>query len=449
MTRILRSWSAALALCAGLAVTSAGHSAEPVTQRLRVIVETDAGGDPDDEQSLVRFLLYANEWDVEGIIANRPTARARENLNVERTGIGIVHRQLNAYGQCWTNLVRHHSAYPTRDYLWQCTVPGYNDRDDAVNLIIAALERDDPRPVWYSDWGTDNGAATNNLKRALDRLLRERGPERYAQLKSKLRLTSYDKFGDHTTRIAPPFVLWVNTFQPPVDGKRWYHRFSELTATAGGFDLWRDVLTGHGPLGALYPTNTTHRQKEGDSMTFLYWVPMGANDPEQPTWGGWAGRYGLNTNYPGMRYYWANQLDTWNGRTHRDNTLARWAVPLQNDFAARLDWCVKEPNAANHPPVPKLSGARTRRVRSGDRLTLDAAASMDPDGDTLSFVWEVYPEPGSFRGESAVEDRTQPRTTFLAPKVHREETLHLLLTVTDNGTPPLSRYARVLLTIMP
>ena len=41
-------------------------------EKLRVIVETDAGGDPDDEQSQVRFLLYANEWDVVGIIANRP-----------------------------------------------------------------------------------------------------------------------------------------------------------------------------------------------------------------------------------------------------------------------------------------------------------------------------------------------------------------------------------------
>jgi hypothetical protein len=41
------------------------------SDRLRLMIETDAGGDPDDEQSLVRFLLYANEWDVEGIIARR------------------------------------------------------------------------------------------------------------------------------------------------------------------------------------------------------------------------------------------------------------------------------------------------------------------------------------------------------------------------------------------
>ncbi len=60
------------------------------------MIETDAGGDPDDEQSLVRFLLYANEWDIEGIIANRARAREGENLNSERTGLGIVRRLIEA-----------------------------------------------------------------------------------------------------------------------------------------------------------------------------------------------------------------------------------------------------------------------------------------------------------------------------------------------------------------
>ena len=57
----------------------------------------DAGGDPDDEQSLVRFLLYANEWDIEGIIANRPVARAGENRNTERTGLAIVRRVVETH----------------------------------------------------------------------------------------------------------------------------------------------------------------------------------------------------------------------------------------------------------------------------------------------------------------------------------------------------------------
>src|SRR5258708_3825976 len=166
-------------------LTSKGWAAE----RLRLIVETDAGGDPDDEQSLVRFLLYCNEWDVEGIICNRPKARDGENLNKERTGLGIARRLLDAYGECHPSLVKHDKRYPTKQYLAQRTVAGYDDRDDGVKLLIAAIDRDDPRPLWYSDWGTDKGAATNNLKRALDRVLKERGQKGYAKFKGRLRLS--------------------------------------------------------------------------------------------------------------------------------------------------------------------------------------------------------------------------------------------------------------------
>jgi hypothetical protein len=76
-------------------------------ERLRVLIETDAGGDPDDEQSLARFLLHANEWDVVGVICTLAKARDGENLNPERTGLGIVRRQLRAYGECYPNLAKH------------------------------------------------------------------------------------------------------------------------------------------------------------------------------------------------------------------------------------------------------------------------------------------------------------------------------------------------------
>src|SRR2546426_10631405 len=122
-----------------------------------------------------------------------------------------------------------------------------------TTLFRSAVDSPDPRPLWYSDWGTDHGAATNNLRRALDRVLRERGPEGYAKFKRRLRLSSADAFREHTTMLEPPFPLWVDTFRPELNGKRWYHRFSAMTAKAGGFDLERDVRTGHGPLGALYP----------------------------------------------------------------------------------------------------------------------------------------------------------------------------------------------------
>jgi hypothetical protein len=354
-------------------------------ERLRVIIETDAGGDPDDEQSLVRFLLYANEWDIEGIVANRPRARDGENRNLERTGVGITRRLLDAYGECYSNLVKHDLRYPKPERLRQQLVAGHDGTSDGVNLILAAVDRDDPRPLWYSDWGTDHGAATNNLKRALDRVWSERGREGYAKFKSRLRLSSANAFGEHTSAIEPSFSLWVDTFRPELDGRRWYHRFSALTSKAGGFDLVRDVLTGHGPLGELYPTNTTHWAKEGDSMTFLYLVPTGMNDPNEPGWGSWAGRYGLNTNFQGKPYYWANQLDAWNGSSHRDNTLARWAAAIQNDFKARLDWCVTDYAQANHPPNPRVKGTLNRTAKTGEKVWLDATDSSDPDNNPLRF----------------------------------------------------------------
>src|SRR4029077_8229432 len=138
-------------------------------------------GDPDDEQSLVRFLLYGNEWDVEGIICTCPRARDKENLNPARTGLGIVRRLLHAYGKCYPHLVQHDKRYPTKEYLWKRTVAGYDDTADGVKLITAAVDRDDPRPLWYCDWGTDPRFGTNNLKRALDRVLQERGPKGYAK----------------------------------------------------------------------------------------------------------------------------------------------------------------------------------------------------------------------------------------------------------------------------
>ncbi|HRI11371.1 MAG TPA: DUF1593 domain-containing protein [Verrucomicrobiota bacterium] len=419
------------------------------TNRLRVIIETDAGGDPDDEQSLVRFLLYANEWDVEGIIANRPHARDGENRNPERTGIGIVRRLLSAYGECWTNLVQNDVGYPTRAQLENRAVAGDNETDAGVNLLLGAVDREDPRPLWYSDWGTDQGAATNNLRRALDRVLRERGPDGYARFKSRLRLASADKFGPHTLELTPPFPLWVDTFRPERAGRRWYHRFSELTSQAGGFDLVRDVLHQHGPLGALYPTNTTHWGKEGDSMTFLYLIPNGLNAPEHPTWGGWAGRYGPNETLPGRPYYWANQADFWNGTTNRDHTLARWAAALQNDFRARLDWCVKSKTLANHAPIIRLNQNPSLEVNPGDEIALSAAGSSDPDGGELSFRWEWYREPGTFRGALELGAVDSPELRFRAPTVDSRETIHLILSVSDRGTPPLTRYSRVVIRVNP
>jgi hypothetical protein len=435
-----------------LLFSAIGAAAEP---RVRVIVETDAGGDPDDEQSLVRFLVYANEFDIEGIIANRPVARERENKNPARDGLGIVRTLVSAYGQCHTNLVKHDSRFPPPQQLSARTVAGYDDTDDGVNLILRAVDAPDPRPVWFSNWGTDRGSAESCLKRALDRVLHERGPEGYAKFKSRLRLCSADKFGEHTTKLEPPFPLWVETSSPTQQGVRWYHRFSALTATAGGFDIERDVRSGHGPLGPLYPMNTNMKQKEGDTMMFLYLLPTGMNDPNQPTWGSWAGRHGPNEEHPGKPYFWANQTDTWRGTTNRDNTLARWAAHLQNDFRARMDWCVADAfEKANHRPRAVLNGDATGRVielpaKSGESVELSAKGSSDTDGNAFQTTWFVYAEAGTYRGEPALSATEGKSTRLIVPKVQKPETIHVILQLEDNGEPSLVSYRHAVITALP
>jgi hypothetical protein len=445
-----------IALCiAFLGSLSLGAMTRAEDQPLRVIVETDAGGDPDDEQSLVRFLLYSSEWDVAGIIANRPHAREGENKNPKRSGLEIVRAQLAAYGRCWPNLVKHDPRFPSPDELRKRTVAGYDDTSEAVELIIAAVDSDDLRPVWYSDWGTDAGGATNNLRRALDRVLENRGPEGYAQFKRRLRLASADAFGRHTREVQPSFPLWVDTFRPEIKGKRWYHTFSALTATAGGFHVERDLRSGHGPLGALYPLNTTHPQKEGDTMTSLYLIPTGMNDPEHPGWGSWAGRYGLRDEFPGRAYNWANQADTYNGTTSRENALARWAVALQHDFAARADWCVAaEFEQANHNPVAVLNGDRTKQIvalqaRPGEQIGLSAAGSSDPDRQALKRTWLIYPEAGTFEGPLKLTSSDGESTTLSAPSVTQPETIHVILELEDAGTPSLFAYRRAVISVAP
>jgi len=450
MKTLSRSVALSTVLIALLVVFCEGQ--EP---RLRVIIETDAGGDPDDEQSLVRFLVYTNEWDVEGIIANRPHARDGENKNPERTGLGIVRALVSAYGKCHANLVRHDPRYPDPGHLMACTVAGYDDIDDGVNLLIRAIDAPDPRPVWFCNWGTDRGSAESCLKRALDRILRERGPEGYATFKTRLRLSSADKFGEHTGLLQPPFPLWVDTLRPTVDKKRWYHRFSPLTARAGGFDLERDVRTGHGPLGALYPTNTGLPQKEGDTMMFLYLVPTGMNDPNEPAWGSWAGRYGPHGEFPGMPYFWANQSDTWQGTTSRENTLARWAVALQNDFRARMDWCATgDVRKANHAPVAVLNGDRSKTIchiqaKPGDTVRLCAQGSADPDGNTIAPTWFVYREAGSLDREVKLSAVVGEDTSLVAPPTEGPATIHVILQLEDDGAPRLFAYRRAVIAVQP
>ena len=131
-------------------------------------------------------------------------------------------------------------------------------------------------------------------------------------------------------------------------------------------------------------------------------------------------------------------------------TLWRWRDEFQNDFAARMDWTVKTPADANHPPVVRLAHPDRVTVRSGDTVPLSALGTTDPDGDSLSYHWFQYPEAGTYPKpiEMWGAENLYARG-FIAPTVDGPSEAHFILKVTDKGTPSLTRYRRVVVTILP
>ncbi|HLX65591.1 MAG TPA: DUF1593 domain-containing protein, partial [Puia sp.] len=132
-------------------------------KRLRVVVLTDIEADPDDTQSLIRFLAYCNQWDVEGLIA---TTSIHQKTRVAPESIIRV---LDAYGKVQPNLLLHEKGYPTaaalkdkvRHGLAVYGMAGVGEGHDSPGseLIVRVLKRADDRPVWFVVWGGPNTLA--------------------------------------------------------------------------------------------------------------------------------------------------------------------------------------------------------------------------------------------------------------------------------------------------
>ncbi|MBU1819970.1 MAG: hypothetical protein KKG00_00460, partial [Bacteroidetes bacterium] len=168
---------------------------------------------------------------------------------------------------------------------------------------------------------------------------------------------------------------------------------------------------------------------------------------------------------PETRPIWTNADDSYTpylpspyGRAVKKDTatftsykasLWRWRDDFQNDFAARMDWCVQSYAEANHPPVPVLEHPDRFTVKSGEGFTLDADKSTDPDDDNLSFLWFQYPEAGTYRKSVPMGAENVHGVYVTAPEVEKQETLHFILKLTDKGTPALTRYKRVIVTVLP
>ncbi|GAB3026386.1 DUF1593 domain-containing protein [Spirosoma pulveris] len=449
-----------------------------VPSKFRVMVLTDIEADPDDAQSMVRFLTYANTWDVEGFIA---TTSIHQKTRVAPQSIDKI---LRAYASVQPNLLKHEKGYPTYTQLKPKVKKGLSvygmegvgpgNDSEGSDWIVQALSKPDRRPIWFSVWG-----GSNVLAQALWKIQHTKSRVEAEALYRKVRVYTISDQDDSGPWIRKTFPTIFYIVTPGYNYA--YATWLGMSFPFPGVNkevvsnLWlaNHIQQGHGPLGAVYPD--VAYGMEGDTPSYLNLIANGLSVPDHPNYGGWGGRYELyqpefrdsNTsffkreNWPAdtaeTRPIWTNANDSVtspiDNKRYGSNqaTIWRWREAFQNDFAARMDWCTKAYKDANHPPVPKLAHPESFTVKSGQLFHLNADGTSDPDGDSMSFRWFHYKEAGTYPGEVSF----RPYATNLydlpvtAPPVTKSETIHFILQVTDKGTPALTRYKRVIVTVLP
>jgi len=467
-------WRQALAL-ACLCLTFSCLAMPPETpDKARVIVLTDIENEPDDAQSLVRFLVYSNHWDIEGLIASTSVHQPHKLASWR------IREIVQAYGKVRENLLAHEPGFPETESLLSVISEGRpavgmkavgKSMDSAGSeLIIEALEKDDSRPVWILSWG-----GPNCLAQALWKIKNTRSPKELKKLVGKLRvyaISDQDNSGPWIRKIFPQLFYIVSpgfyaggayhyATWTGISGDNFHGRFS-----GADFDIvanpWLDKnIRAKGPLGAEYPS--TKYLMEGDSPSFLFLINNGLSKPQHPDYGSWGGRYELYRPKTQKWFYEPETRDIWSnaedevkghkGNWHTSNkaSIWRWRTAYQNDFAARMDWTIKPYAGVNHPPIAQLKHANKLSAKSGEKILLSAAGSSDPDGDSLHYHWSHYREPGTYASVESVKIKNADKksASFIAPKVEKAETLHVILRLSDNGKPSLTRYQRVIVSLRP
>lgn len=442
-------------------------------EKPRLIVLTDISNEPDDEESLVRLLVYSNEYDIEGLIATTSTW-LRSNPRPD-----LIRRDIKAYAQVRGNLLKHAPGFPPAGQLldvtktgqqgYGMTVVGEGQSSEGSRHIVDVVGRADVRPVWVSVWG-----GSNTLAQALWDVKSTRSAEETEQFVSKLRVYAIADQDDSGRWLRETFPNLFYIVSPSTQNEKEYYRGTWNgisgdrrygTGPMHAFELidnpWleENVIRDHGPLGELYPKLAYIM--EGDTPSFLGLIGNGLGWTVSPAYGGWGGRYALYRSHGETRPIWTNNEDSRDtvviagggAYTSEQATIWRWRLHFQHDFAARMDWCIADTyGKANHNPIAVLNGDESKRVleiaaKAGATVTLSSAGSRDPDGNNLERTWFVYPEAGSYRRAVQLSSQSGETASLVAPQVARPATIHVILQLRDDGIPALYSYRRAVVTI--
>ncbi len=440
---------------------------EKKPKKIRIIHTSDLVRD--DENTLVRLFLFANDQEILGI---HSSASPWSDTGV----IKKVFHHIDLYEKVYDNLKKHDPAYPTPDYLRSVTMPGneiandyLTDTPGSLNIKDVLLDHSNDEPVWVACWG---GPAT--VTAAL-RYINDHHPEEKEYVTKKLKIYFVGRqegFGD-TYQKEQPCMDYINKNYDPVpemltcetynymnywgDARYWFNNVSYSTKE------WvkKNYNKGNGPLCDDFEYYDTG-DCDGDAPAMLHILGdyYGLRSTESPSYGGWGSRFSEVVNNDNRFVNWdeeslkihyvadAYSADTitrdWYQKMHYSG--ARWNDDIQNELAVRASWCVKDYGEANHPPVVNLEVAQDIIAAPGETVKLTCNPT-DPDGDKVSCSWWQYKEAGTCNSSLSIKDSDTDRAAFICPD-EPGKTIHIILKVQDNGKGhPITRYARVIVKI--
>jgi hypothetical protein len=191
---------------------------------------------------------------------------------------------------------------------------------------------------------------------------------------------------------------------------------------------------------------------EGDTFTFMNMLNNGLRAYEKGMIGGWSGQQ-INDNTTNIFAFSSSDTSAQNlantiGSVNRNSTnnLPDFFPAAQNDFAARMKWSfTPKYNGANHEPIVKIEGPLNIMVNPGQKIRLNGFVK-DPDGNKVSVKWYQF-EVGTYAGNINIKNSDSLQSEFVVPEdIQPKQNIHIILEATDNGSPALTRYQRLVVT---
>ena len=445
-------------------------SAKNAALKPRLVVCTDiapADVEPDDMESMVHLMVYADMFEIEALI----TSVGWNCDPYPREWAQYLHRVIDAYAKDVTNLMKRSRQnkflpldkengsqrigyWPSADYIRSRAVMGSerggikvigegNDSPGS-DLLIRLADEDDPRPIYVAAWG-----GANTLAQAIWRVKQTRSAEELKKFVRKFRIyTITDQDMQYNMRMNRAYSshMWLrrefkDDLQFIWDEGTWQEQ-CEL-----GKQNWtqhQQHIQTKGALGKEYPNYKWG--VEGDTPSFLYVLPNGLNDPEDPSQAGWAGYHERGICADSLTTAWTS----WQEPTRSISVgYKQRFYPIElNDFMARMQWA--DEGKGNHNPIVVINGHKgpsplILHAKAGKTIRLNASKTSDPDRHAMHFHWWQQPEIGT--AKLTIDDVRNVVVTIGIPADAAGQTLHLICEVCDHGTFNLTAYQRVILVI--